>query len=138
MTDEIKSVTGTCQFCGQIRMIEKSEDEWLELIQKMNKSGKYIADFLATIECTCRDGLEWRAEQGVLKKAGEHIEFIFRDEYPEIADILQETKELIWHQQIKKIQIITPENYSARMIRSKGQLKVFFEKKNVTEMTATV
>lgn len=132
-----RTINGACRFCGQIKMITLPEDEWLEQIKKTNKEGTAIADDLATEQCTCKEGSEYRADHYVMKQCRENIEDMFRKDYEEIADLLQEAVPMIYHQQIKKISIITPEHGTASMTRSGGNMKIKFSQKHETELTAS-
>lgn len=133
--DEYREQTGSCMFCGQNRIIEMSEDEWLDRIQKTNRSGKTIADYMASRECSCRDGMEWRAEQESMEQAVQNIEILFGEKYPEVADILTNAVELIGGKKIKRITVMTPEKYQATMEKKRASIRIHFKEVNETEMT---
>ena len=132
---EYRQQTGCCAFCGQNRVIEMSEDEWLDRIQKTNRSGQNIADYMACRECTCRDGREWRAEQESIEKAHENIEGLFGENYPEIVDALSQNVGAVWERKIKRITVMTPEKYQATMERKKNAIRIHFKETRETEMT---
>ena len=132
-----RTVNGACRFCGQVRMITLSEDEWLERIRKTNKKAEEIADGLATEQCDCNQGSGWRADHYVMEQCRKDIEDMFREDYEEIADLLQEAVPMIYHQQIKRISITTPEHGVATMTRSGGNMKIKFTQKHETELTAS-
>lgn len=106
---ETRTVNGTCRYCGQIKMITLTEDEWLEKFQETNQSAEDIADTMATEQCTCKEGSDWRADHWVMEQCRENIEEMFREDYEEIADLLQEAVPMVYHQTVKKISITTPE-----------------------------
>lgn len=133
----VRTVNGQCRFCGQIKMITLSEDEWLERIRKTNEAPEDIADDLATEQCTCKDGSDYRADHYVMDQCRQNIEDQFREDYEEIADLLQEAVPMIYYQQIKKISITTPEHGVATMTRSGGNMKIKFSQKHEIELTAS-
>ncbi len=134
---EQRTVNGACRFCGQIRMITLPEDEWLERIRKTNKDGNEVADDLATEQCDCKEGSDFRTDHYVMVQCRENIEEMFREDYEEIADLLQEAVPMIYYQQIKKISITTPEHGVALMTRNGGNMKIKFSQKHETELTAS-
>ena len=134
---EERTVNGACRFCGQIKMITLTEDEWLERIRKENMKAESIADEIATEECNCKEGADYRADHYVMVQCRENIEEMFREDYEEIADLLQEAVPMIYYQQIKKISITTPEHGVALMTRNGGNMKIKFSQKHETELTAS-
>ena len=97
---EERTVNGACRFCGQIRMITLPENEWLERIQKENKDGTVIADELATEECDCKQGADFRADHYVMTQCRENIETMFRKDHEEIAEIFQTAVAAVYYQNI--------------------------------------
>lgn len=136
MTDETRTKNGACRFCGQIRMIEMTEDEWLDQIQKTNKSGDELADDIATLNCSCRQGSDYRAEMLIISRCEENIELMFREKLPEIADIFQEAKTLVQKQVLKKITVTTHDGGTATMYKKSGSLCVRYVETHETEMSA--
>ena len=136
-TNDAKTKTGVCHFCGQTRMISLPEDEWLEMIRKTNKDADQLADDLATEQCTCNQGSEYRADHYVMEQCRHNIEDMFREEFEEIADLLQEAVPMVYYQHIKRVSITTPEHGVATMNRSGGNLKIKFTQKHETELTAS-
>jgi len=132
---DYREQTGSCMFCGQSRIIEMTEDEWLERIQKTNKSGATIADYMASRECNCRNGQEWRDKQENIEQAHSNIDMIFGEKYPEVADILSKSVEMIAEGVIRKITIMTPEKYQALMEKKRGSISVRLKEINETELT---
>ena len=132
-----RTVNGACRFCGQVKMITLTEDEWLEWFRKTNKKEEEIADALATEQCDCNQGSDWRADRYVMEQCRKNIEEMFRKDYEEIADLLQEAVPMIYYQQIKRISITTPEHGVATMTRSGGNMKIKFTQKHETELTAS-
>lgn len=135
--EKTKTVNGSCRYCGQIRMITLTEEEWLEQIRKTNLEASAIADTMATEQCTCREGSDWRADHYVMDQCRQNIEDMFREDYEEIADLLQEAVPMVYYQQIKKLSITTPEHGVATMNRAGGNMKIKFSKKHETELTAS-
>lgn len=136
-TEETRPQIGNCKFCGQTKMIDLTEDEWLEAIVETNMVAQDIADIMAMEQCTCREGASWRHTRKVIQMAADHIEFMFRDQYPEIADTLQEAKTLVWNGPIKKITVSTQDSGTAIMYRSNEKLEIKFTQKKETKMTAS-
>lgn len=132
-----KAQSGTCRFCGQVKMITLSEDEWLERIRTSGKSGTEIADDMATEQCTCKQGSDWRTENYVMMQCRDNIEEMFREEYEEIADLLQEAVPMVYRQDIKRVSVTTPEHGVATMTRIGGNMKLKFTQKHETELTAS-
>lgn len=132
-----RTVNGACKFCGQIKMITLSEDEWLERIQKENKKAETIADEIATEECNCKEGSDFRADHYVIEQCRQNIEEMFRENFEEVADILQEAVTMVYYQTVKKVTVITPEHGVATMTRSGGNMKIKFSQKHETELTAS-
>lgn len=132
-----KTVNGSCRFCGQVKMIALTEDEWLEKFRKTNKTAEELADDLATEQCNCNQGSDYRADHYVMEQCRENIEAMFRRDYEEIADILQEAVPMVYYQHIKRISITTPEHGVATMVRSAGNMKLKFTQKHETELTAS-
>lgn len=132
-----RTVNGACKFCGQIKMITLSEDEWLERIQKENKAPETIADEIATEECNCKEGADFRADHYVIQQCRQNIEDMFRENYEEVADILQEAVPMVYYQTVKKVTVVTPEHGVATMTRSGGNMKIKFSQKHETELTAS-
>lgn len=101
---------GICRYCGQTMFTEWEEDKWLDVIQKNNMSPQDIADENATLACKCKQGLGYRKRKEAVKTCGDNIEAMFREHYPEVADILQEAKELVYGGNcIKKLTVTMPE-----------------------------
>lgn len=126
--------TGVCRFCGQVRMIERTEDEWLDLIRKTNTDGQTMADFQAALECDCKEGADFRTEQRIFKETNENIEIMFGDDYPEIADTFQNLKAAIWHNRLKRVKISTHENEVAEMSRTQNRIRIAMTRKKQSEM----
>lgn len=131
---ETREKTGCCKFCGQLRIIEKTEDEWLDIIQKTNQDAQQIADEEATLSCNCKEGSDYRAEEWILQKCHDNIEIMFRDNNPEIADVLQEAKRMVYRQNVKKINVSTYDGGTASMFRKQGDIVVRYTETHETEM----
>lgn len=134
---EIRPVTGACPFCGQQRIVEMSEDEWLTWIQETNKDAEELANEVAADQCHCREGQEWRSERKVLEHCRQNIEAMFREKNPEIADVLQEARPLIWSQKLKRLSVTTHEGGVASIYRTGGNIEIKFLQKSETKLTAS-
>ena len=128
---------GTCKFCGQMKAIDYSGEEWAVLIEETHLDPQEIADTKAMKDCSCPEGSNWRYNARILEETKNHIEALFREQYPDIADILQETKCLVWGGQIKRISVSTHESGTAVMFRTEGKLTVAFTQKKEKKMTAS-
>ena len=135
--EETRPQIGNCKFCGQTKIIDLTEDEWLEAIIETNMVAQDIADEIAMEQCTCREGAGWRHNKKVIEMTRDHIELMFRDQYPEIADILQEAKTLVWSGPIKKLAVCTNDSGTAIMYRSNEKLEIKFTQKKETKMTSS-
>lgn len=132
--DRIIEKTGTCRFCRQVRMVSLTEDEWLDWIQRTNRSGDDIADFLAAQNCTCKEGQAFRLEQRVFAECETNIDLMFGKELPEIADTFQRLKAAVWHEQIRSIVIRTPNDITASMAKGNGNIKLKCVEKKCREL----
>lgn len=128
---------GECKFCHQIRMVRKTEDEWLDLIAENNVGGQEIADWLAALDCSCREGADFREEQRVFTEADANIEIMFGKEYPEISDTFQRLKRSIWHNQLKRVRISTHENETAEIFRVQNRIRITLTKKAQSELVTS-
>ena len=125
----MKTIMGTCNFCGQTRYVDLpdsvSEDTEME-----------EACYRATAECNCKDGSDWRATQLIIEKCSDNIETLFRESYPDIADILQEAKGIIYTGDIKRITCVTPEGGIAAMYKKGGSIELKYTTKKETTLSA--
>lgn len=135
-TEDKRQKTGSCRFCGQSRMIELSEDEWLALIKSHGMGAEDIADYIAAQECGCKEGRKWRHTTAVLNLTGENIEALFREKLPDLADILQEAKSIVWEGKIKRLTAKTQESGTAYMYRKEGELIAGYAQKTEKKMIA--
>lgn len=134
---EERTVNGACRFCGQVRMITLPESEWLERIQKENKDGPAIADELATEECDCKQGADYRADHYVMEQCRQNIEAMFRKDHAEIAELFQGAVAAVYYQKIARISAITPERGVAIMSRNGGNMDLKYTEKHETKLTAS-
>lgn len=132
--NELVERTGACQFCGQIRLVEKQEKEWLQLQKKYNADEDIVANIEASKDCMCVAGREWREQQKVIEETERNIELMFREEFPEIADIFQEAKTPVWLNRIKKITVTTAEHRTATMQKTKGSIMLQLKEVKNTEL----
>lgn len=102
-------MNGSCRFCGQMKAVEYTEDELLDRIRIANKVAEDIADDDVTRGCTCKAAQAVREKEASLYACEQIIEEIFRNQYPELADILQEAKTVVYGGQvIKKVTATLP------------------------------
>lgn len=123
------TITGYCNFCGQGKVVE-IPDETPEHIRDEE------ANHSASIECHCKEGSDWRANMLVIEKCYDNIEMMFRENYPDIADILQDAKGIVYNGDIKRITCVTPEGGIAAMYKKGGSIELKFTEKHETTMTA--
>lgn len=136
---------GCCKFCGQNVMIEDTDDlrkEFPEesdrlLSAKTDEEGMAAADALASLLCRCKDGKDYRSYRNRIRSCSDQIEAMFRESYPDIADVLQETKEAVL---TGAIAIITCKDGNtggvANMFLKKERLKIRWKKPIEMEIDA--
>lgn len=120
---------GICNFCGQQRYVELPEDTKEERIVEE-------AHYRASLECNCKEGSDWRADLLIIEKCSDHIEMMFRDSYPEIADIFQDAKSVVYSGTVKRITCTTPEGGVAAMYKKGAGIELKFTEKHETKMSA--
>ncbi len=123
------TVTGTCNFCGQTKLIELPDDT-----PEAIRTEEAIME--ATLHCNCREGSDWRASRWVIEKCSDNIEMMFRDNMPEIADLLQEGKSIVYNGLVKRITCTTPDGGVAAMYKKGGSVELKYTEKKETTMTA--
>ena len=121
---------GTCRFCGQMKTMEYTQDELLERIRQTGLEAVDIADEDATLQCRCQGAEENRVKHASLDGCDQIIEEMFRDSHPELADILQEAKGIVYGGKVvKKVTVTLPEGEGVGMISyGKDGLSVEFKK----------
>jgi len=126
MQDKDINKYGTCGFCGQTRMIEMSESEWKQKAEAAGITEHELADREATETCNCVSGANYRERIMALNIANDLIEGMFRNHYPEVADVLQEAKGIVYGgRTIRKITVTMPgEAGSATISYGKSGIKV--------------
>lgn len=130
-----KNATGECTFCGQQKILQLTEDEWLEAIAETNMKPQQIADEYASRHCNCKEGMDWRTEQLVMDKCQMDIEDMFSENHPEIASAFQEIKEPVYKGTIKRAVFKTPTGDVASMYKTGGNIELKFVKKMETKVT---
>jgi len=123
----MKEYTGICAYCGQARLVEIPEGMDPE-------DEARAAGMEATKLCNCMAGKEYRKRSEVLDLADSHIEQIFRADHPDIADIFQNMKELIYDGRVKKLSIREGTGGKAEMKQTRSGISVSFERTNKTEL----
>ena len=73
----------------------------------------------------------------MIKECGRKIEEMFREQQPDIADLLQQAKTPIWKQDIRKITVQTYKDGTASMYRRGGNMEIRFVQKNETKQTVS-
>ena len=121
---------GTCRFCGQMKTMEYTQDELLHRIMKTGMEAADIADEDATLQCRCPGAEDNRVMRASLDGCDQIIEEMFRETHPELADILQEAKGIVYGGKVvKKVTVTLPEGEGTGMISyGKDGLSVEFKK----------
>ncbi len=125
----MKTITGTCNFCGQTRMVDLPDNTAEEVLMEE-------ACHQASLECNCKAGSDWRAAQLIIEKCSDNIEMLFREQHPDIADILQEAKWIIYAGEVKRLTCITPEGGVASMYKKGGSIEIRYTEKKETTLSA--
>ena len=103
-------MNGACQYCGQMKAVEYTEDELLDRIRREDKVAEDIADDDVTHGCNCKAAQAAREREASLYACDQIIEEMFREQYAELADILQEAKSVVYGGKvIKKVTVTLPE-----------------------------
>ena len=93
---------GTCPFCLQGRIVQIPEDEWKE-------SGQIGVDQEAMRSCNCLEGKDARERLKAFDNCEQNIREMIGKKWPEVADLLNEAKGMVYGEGlIKKIQITLP------------------------------
>lgn len=105
---------GACIYCGQIYQLKtsgKCTDEQL--------------DAWATQKCGCTNARLERIKEETAEKAKNNIEKLFREEYPEMADIMRISVDMLADDKIAGITVDAGKGIKGKMtITSKGKIKV--------------
>ena len=98
----MKEATGTCAFCMQGRLVQMTDEEWQQY-------GQMAADKIAGMECNCTEGKAYRERMKSFEICERNIEDMIGKKWPEVADLLNEAKNLVYNEEkIRKIQITLP------------------------------
>lgn len=136
---------GCCKFCGQNVMVEITEDlrkEFPDECEDLKNAGTdeehtAAVDALASLLCKCRDGKDFRAYAKRIRSCTDQIEAMFRESYPDIADVLQDTKEFVLG---GNISVVTCKDSLtggvASMFMKKDRLKIRWKKPVEMEIDA--
>lgn len=93
---------GTCPFCLQGRIVQIQEDEW-------DQYGQMAVDQEAMRSCNCMEGKDARERLKAFGICEENINEMIGKKWPEVADLLNEAKSMVYGEGlIKKIQITLP------------------------------
>lgn len=107
---ETKIINGACRFCGQTKMIELTEDEWLKWIAETNKKPQTLADEHATRTCNCKEGYEYRTKEETVRICRDNINAMYGEDFPEVEKILLEAAPLVYGgEKIKRVNVIMPD-----------------------------
>ena len=138
-------IIGCCKYCGQSVMIEPTDElreEFPAECERLDDADTddeetAAADNLASLLCRCKDGKDFRAFRKRIKNCEDQIEAMFRESYPMIADVLQETKEAVLNGEISVI--TCKDGYTggvASMFLKKDRLKIRWKKPIEMEIDA--
>ncbi len=128
--EEVRPDTGTCKFCGQIFALTLSDEEWAEHLEKTGLSGETLGDEIATLRCKCKEGAKYRMRSESLFACSEIIEGTFRNEFPDIADLLQSVKGTVYggHTVSKIVATLPGDKGQATISYGKDGMKVEYKK----------
>lgn len=110
-------ITAACPFCGQMRMVQIPDDIPEECRDAAAQSEAILC-------CDCREGESARQRYRIMSIAQENIEGMFRNKYPDIADLLLQAVEMIYERTVKKITVTEPGGGVASMHFSKSGIVV--------------
>ena len=112
-------MTGTCKFCGQTMMTDFSDP--------------YIADEVATDECTCEEGREFRNMEQWKLEAKQNIDNLCEDVKKGIVNAMKAIVDSIAAGECKKANIKVNERVSISIILKKDCIDVerSFKEKSV-------
>ena len=116
---------GCCTYCGEIRMVEVSEDTLQDVV-----------DDVATLKCNCYQATQARKRKEQKEQCTDDIQEVLGENYPEIADLFQNSIDILQEAKIKKITVNTPGNKIARISMTKDGIKVELEVKKKMERLA--
>ena len=136
--------TGCCKCCGQTMLISSEElkSEFPEEVDALihasaDDEEEAAADDLATLNCKCKEGRDLRQYRSKLRDCQDKIEAMFRENYPEIANAFQETKDAVLNGEILKITCTDALTGGvASMFMKKGRLKIRWKKPVELEIEA--
>ena len=124
---------GYCKFCGQcididaVADVERLEDDCAILPGVVAD----VAVEIATLNCTCNEGIPYRAQQKKKNKVMKNISALFGDDAPEgkkipddIIDILERVGSLLCAARIEKAAINLRGVKASLSVNSKGEIKV--------------
>lgn len=100
---------GACKFCGQIRHVEV----------EANSTDAEIVE-AATMQCGCDSAIDYKMTVRGEKKINE----LFRENYPEAADIMIASLEAIIDENVSKVTVDTGHNVKGILSMKKGVLNV--------------
>lgn len=95
---------GNCRYCGQQMMTE-------ETTQKR-------ADYVAEMNCTCKEGMEHRNTENMIADAKENVEALFSDEDEKTTTVMRVAIEALAAGTIKSVSIKIDERTSCKIIRT--------------------
>lgn len=138
MSVGINEVKGACIYCGQFKMIVRTEDWWIDAMARYGEKDPYeIANAEATMECSCREGMAYRECQRIQEEAKESIEQIL-DECQEVQNIFLQNIEPVWKKKIKSITVVVEKNAVAGMKRTTNGIEIRFTQKKEKKSEASL
>lgn len=116
---------GNCEYCGEAKMIEVSEDVTQEEIDKQ-----------VLENCSCPMATNIRDRKQQKEQFISNIEEMLEEKHPDIAKLFKDSIGIIQDNKIKKLTVNTYGNYTARISKTKDGIKVELEKKQKNESLA--
>lgn len=106
-------MTGECIYCGQIRQVNVPEGTPKEEVNRA-----------ATLNCECEESIKVYKLEEMKSAAEKNIDFLFREEYPEIANLIKAALPAISKRKLEKVTIKDKSITGTIMITGKGHIKV--------------
>lgn len=117
---------GTCVYCGQTIMVEAKEN-----------TEKEVLNLMATEECTCAGAMLQRQKKVQRSKCIENINRLIEPTYPEVAELLKASIDLIQTEQVKKLTLnLKNSNIKITMKQCVKGIKLELEQKQTQEELA--
>lgn len=104
--EENKERIGACRFCGQLcRISEEQYQDYTANPANSDADPEDILNWIATMNCTCEDGRAEQAQQISKDETFDNIDKLFKEDHPEIAELLKSAAVLMYNQKMVKLSI---------------------------------